>query len=168
MYNAVQQNAESCPVDLRFIKKPLSRVGEVAASVRADVITYLTRIYESVAETLPDLRDSAFDDIDPSTIPSISREPVDVYCIELKRQVDACAVETGLKASKPRKKRKGVEINLDRTQGENAKEPKFLPPGFMKEYWVQYKEFSDLTTPASFPTFWRDAWLSLIFVLLTG
>lgn len=160
LYNAVENGAESAPLDMRFIAKPLSRVGAVTDSVRADVVSYLSRIYESVAETLPDLRDSAFDDIDPESIPSIKPGPVDVYSIELKRQSEQNSVASGLKASKPRKKRKAVEINLERTQGETAKELKYLPPGFMKEYWVQYRELSDLQTPASFPTFWRDTWPS--------
>ena len=160
LYNAVENGAESAPVDMRFITKPLSRVGAVADSVRADVVSYLYQIYESVAETLPDMRDSAFDDIDPASIPSIKPGPVDVYSIELKRQSEQNSIASGLKASKPRKKRKAVELNLERTQGETAKEVKFLPPGFMKEYWVQYCEVSDLQTPASFPTFWRDTWPS--------
>lgn len=103
LYSAVENGAESAPVDLRFITKPESRTGAVADSVRSDVVSYLTHIYESVAETLPDLRDTAFDDIDPTSIPSIKLGPVDVYSIELKRQCEQNSVACGLKASKPRK-----------------------------------------------------------------
>ena len=49
LHNAVQNGANSAPVDLRFIKKPMSLVGVSASSVRADVVSYLTRVYESIA-----------------------------------------------------------------------------------------------------------------------
>ncbi|CAK9086345.1 FO synthase subunit 1 [Durusdinium trenchii] len=122
MYNAAENGKESAPVDLRFIKKPMSLVGVSAASARADVISYLTNVYESIAESLPDVRDTLYDGVDPEEIPVFgSSQPVDVYSIELKRQADASAG----KISKPRKKKKSVEMNMERTHGEAAKEVKW-------------------------------------------
>ena len=149
LYNAVENGNDSAPVDLRFIKKPMSLVGVSASSVRADVISYLTRVYESIAESIPDIRDSAFDDLAPAR--GGSAETLDVYAIELKRQAE----ENVNMVAKPRKRRKSVELNMERTHGETAKETKYLPPGFMKEYYVQYVSVSTLPQPASFPTFWR-------------
>ena len=155
LYAAVQNGDDGPPVDLRFIAKPLSRVGADSNSVRSDVVSYLNMVYESVAETIPDVRDSAFDAIDGSDLPSLDSKPLDVYSIELKRQVDEANKPL---CSKPRKKRKAVEMNPERAHGDSAPEVKYLAPGFMKEYWVQYKAASALEQPASFPTFWREAW----------
>eukprot|EP00435_Cladocopium_sp_Y103_P071533 s659_g37.t1 len=118
-------------------------------SLRADVVSYLTRVYESIAESIPDIRDSAFDDLAPAR--RGSAETLDVYAIELKRQAE----ENTNMVAKPRKRRKSVELNMERTHGETAKEIKYLPPGFLKEYYVQYVSVSTLPQPASFPTFWR-------------
>ena len=56
---AAREGNVAPPVDLRYLKKPTSRIG-VSSQVRPDVISYLESIYESVAETLPDFRDEAF------------------------------------------------------------------------------------------------------------
>ena len=143
------------PADLRYIKSGRSNANPVQAEIRADVISFLNSIYESVAECLPDCRDTEFDDIDPASIPTSGH--LEPYCIELNKEASTkekdeyIAVTEKKKQAKqkPRKKRKGVALNLDRT-----KEEKWLPPGRMKEYYTQYCVVSPLSKPASFPCFW--------------
>lgn len=129
--------------------------------MRSDVVSYLKSIYESVAECLPDSRDNEFDNVDPLTIPSSGL--LDPYCVQLNLEADEEQKQRmykGLeqqmdKTQKPRKKKKGVEMNLDRTADETGNEVKWLPPGKMKEYYTQYTVISGLSKPASFPCFWK-------------
>lgn len=166
-------------VDLRYIKKPMSLVGISQDTVRSDIVSFLSSLYDSVAETLPDVRDTAFDGIEAADIPSIGH--MDSCCIELNRQsaenfeeADENHISTRRRSllfphakgkAKPRKKRKALELNMDRTHGPGAKDIKFLPPGFMKEYYQQYRMVSSLEKPASFPSFWRAPWLELCEIL---
>lgn len=153
-------------MDLRYIKKGRATQNPQQNAVRSDVASFLQSIYESVAECLPDCRDNEFDNIDPDSVPEVGS--MDPYCVQLNLEIEKQDAEQqpkvyrGLtqqleKVKKPRKKRKGVELNMDRTTGATAQEVKYLPPGKMKEYYTQYKVTSLLPTPASFPTFWRAA-----------
>ena len=159
LHNAVLNDMQQPPVDLRFISRPAANADSSKDAVRSDVMSYLASLYDSVAETLPDVRDSAFDDIRPDDIPSSGL--VDNYCLELNRQIDeseAGAVPTEKKPQqeKPRKMRKSVKLNMDRgTGGKLALPEKWLPPGCMKEYYMQYVLQSPLQRPAVFSTFWR-------------
>lgn len=121
-----------------------------------------------MAETLPDVRDSTFEDVKPEDIPPSGL--VDPYALELNKQLqlDVTALETDPDTPQalplpreakgmPRKKRRSIAMNLDRSgSGEMAREEKFLPPGCMKEYYMQYRAISQLEKPASFATFWRE------------
>lgn len=181
LHSAVLNGKDGPDVDLRYIKKPMSLVGLSQDSVRSDIVSFLSSVYESVAETLPDVRDTAFDGIEAAHIPSIGH--MDSYCIELNRQsaenfeeADENHISSRRRfifpqakgKAKPRKKRKALELNMDRTHGPGAKEVKFLPPGFMKEYYQQYRMVSSLEKPASFPSFWRAPWLELCQILKLG
>lgn len=152
------------PVDLRYVKKGRATQNPRQVAVRSDVASFLQSIYESVAECLPDCRDNEFDDVDPDSIPEVGS--MDPYCVQLnletEKQDKQHKVYRGLKkqlekVKKPRKNKKGVELNMDRTTGATAQEVKWLPPGKMKEYYTQYRVTSLLPTPASFPCFWRAA-----------
>jgi len=168
LYNAAANGQEAAPLDLRYLQRPLSQAGSEQSQCRTDVFSFLSGIYESVAETLPDVRDSTFEDVKPEDIPPSGL--VDPYALELNKQLqlDVTALETDPDTpqalplpreakSMPRKKRRSIAMNLDRSgSGEMAREEKFLPPGCMKEYYMQYRAISQLEKPASFATFWRE------------
>ena len=151
-------------MDLRYIKKGRTSQNPRHIAARSDVVSFLQSIYESVAECLPDCRDNEFDDIDPDSIPESGH--MDPYCVRLNLEAEKQEAQQDQKVylkkqlekvKKPRKKKRGLELNMDRTSGATAQEVKWLPPGKMKEYYTQYKVSSRLPSPASFPTFWRAA-----------
>ena len=152
-------------MDLRFLKRPKTGHDAQKAAVRSDVISFLSNLYESLAETLPDCKDETFDDILPE---NVAREKLtDAYSIELNRQADASdksvTVPFSIKEPKKRKRRsvlRGVKLNMDRVGGDapGQKEVRWLPPGSMKDTWEQYRMMSSLPKPASFPCFWRVSW----------
>lgn len=150
------------PADVRYIRADRSNQNAAQVAVRADVVSFLNSVYESVAECLPDCRDTEFDGIDPDSIPTCGLEP---YCIKLNEEAqnkakEYIAVTEKTKQQKPRKKRKGVTLNLGRT-----KEEKWLPPGRMKEYYTQYTVVSSLSKPASFPCFWTVPGLEFLVLI---
>lgn len=108
-----------------------------------------------------DKEDSTFDDIRPDDIPSSGL--VDAYSLELNRQAEESTAEgvfshgmAPAKKAKPRRKRRGVHLTMDRKEGGILhREERWLPPGCMKEYFMQYQLASVLEKPAGFSTFWR-------------
>ena len=44
------------PADLRYLSKPMAKTPSTSTS---SVVSFLSSLYESVAETLPDIRDTA-------------------------------------------------------------------------------------------------------------
>lgn len=156
--SAILNKMDQPPVDMRYISKPCSSEGPKDAT-RSDVISFLASLYESVAETLPDVRDSAFDDIRPDDIPCSGL--IDNYSLELNRQMSetesgSIPTEKKPQQEKPRKMKKSVKLNMDRgTDGKLAMPEKWLPPGCMKEHYMQYVLQSPLEKPAVFSTFWR-------------
>jgi len=126
LFDAAQKGAHAPPVDLRFISKPYARCNRLESeSVRADCISYLNTLYQSVAEVIPDWKDDAFDDIDPASLPSSGAQAeLDGYEIELKKcQEEQQEEKNNLAermASKPAKTKKvrtvrrGVKMNPDR------------------------------------------------------
>lgn len=134
------------------MSKPSSDdLGGKNKTCRADVISFLTTIYESVAEVMPDSRDTAFDDVD---------KLADSYSIQLNLEASAAiseeTVETPAGSKMPRKKKRQVVINPNRPEREVRK----LPPGYMKEYYEQYRLVTSSDECASFPSFWRVTCLS--------
>lgn len=150
-------------MDLRFLKRPKTGHDPEKAATRSDVISFLTGLYESLAETLPDCPDETFDDVLPE---NASREKLtDAYSIELNKQVveESVSVPFSIKEPKKRKRRsvlRGVKLNMDRVGGDGPgqKEIRWLPCGHMKDTWEQYRMMSNLPKPASFPCFWRVSW----------
>ena len=136
------------PVDLRYLQKP--RSSDKGHEVRADVIDFLSNLYTSTAETLPDVKD------DPLTseeelkvqLPNAGESEGDPYAEKMAEVVAAA------KTVNKRKKKKGIEVNPLRANMEQ----KWLPPGSMRDHWEQYQLLSHLGKPASFPTFWRVPW----------
>ena len=134
--------------------------------VTSDVIEFLQKIYCSVAETLPDVRDDTLSD-DESSLPKIDvrvqqpdSEPYADFSLALRADIRCPpSAKQSKPKTRPRKMRKSIPIRPGRGSAEN--EERFLPPGTMKEYHTQYVRQSGLAKPASFPCFWRVPWLSL-------
>ena len=125
------------PADLRYLTRPKSRVaGEDGA---AKVVSFLQSIYDSVAETLPDVKDDGvetyFEGCDPNAVDDYSTVAVP---------------ESTLK--KARKYKSGLKLHQERRPCNSQLEVRFLPPGSMKEY---YEQFMTVDDKVSFSLFWR-------------
>ena len=125
LWSAAERDDASPPVDLRFIKRPFDGSDTRSAQTRADIMSYLGSLYESLAETLPDSKDETFDDVDAQ---QMTREALtDSYAILLNQSMqqdgDAPAVPDPVPQVKPPKGRKvrtvskGVKLNIDRLLG---------------------------------------------------
>lgn len=110
------------------------------------ILSFLEKVYSSVAESLPDVRDATFELPDSETPNS---DEVDPYS-----KVFDLAMQPDEKISKTKKHKRGVEVCPFKTVAAGC-EIRWLPPGTMKEYWVQYKQSAGSDRVASFPTFWR-------------
>ncbi|CAK9111173.1 FO synthase subunit 1, partial [Durusdinium trenchii] len=130
---AVQEGATAPPADLRFLKRPKEKVsGDMPTG---KVTSYLETLYQSVAETLPDVKD---DGVECTFYEDASGDPVDNYVV---------AMDTTAKRGK-RKTQKGLEIHSERAELET----RFLPPGCMKDYFEQF--LASEAVNISFTTFW--------------
>lgn len=108
----------------------------------SSVLSFLESIYNSMAETLPDVRDTLQD-----VFPDCSDSDPYLAAMDFDGPVE--------KPPKGKKMRRGVQVAPGRTVQEGC-ELRFLPPGTMKEFWVQYCQGCPTTArKASFPTFWR-------------
>ena len=122
----------------------------------AGIFSFLEQIYASVAETLPDVRDNTYEnEVDPYALEvETVVEQKDVGESDSQRKMRLASPKTKVK-----KFRRGVAVDPSRTVQAGC-EVRWLPPGNMKDYWTQYKQqVGDKSTGASFPTFWRVAWL---------
>lgn len=153
MRTAAESGSLTPPLDLRFFRKGVEQLDR--APSKSAVISFLQGIYDSVAETLPDARD----DVDPCigttiTLPEMEDQYAKFGQISEKLDAQKKALETqpGLK---PRKRKKSVCLDVDRTD----REERFLPPGHMVDYFEQFK----LACPeekVSFSCFWRTWYAS--------
>ena len=129
------------PVDLRYLRKGFSKQRTSSASVAS----FLEGIYQSVAETLPEL---AQQDVE-STLAETAEED---------RVLSGSAFQARLdNASSPRLKKGWGHKRAMKIQRKDLP-VRHLPPGTMKEYWEQYRSIHGPDS-SSFPTFWR-VWLS--------
>lgn len=136
------------PVDLRYLERPKAKCGDSELTeARGDVASFLETLYCSVAETLPDFKDEILTPVDAACTVSCSSDP---YAEEKEFQAEALL---GGKIRKPRKQKRQVQINLDRTSAQF--EERWLPPSTMKEYYDQYALQTNMRKPAAFVTFWR-------------
>eukprot|EP00438_Fugacium_kawagutii_P019790 Skav228872 [mRNA] locus=scaffold816:387783:402586:+ [translate_table: standard] len=137
IFLAANSNAPGPPADLRYVKK--SKLNNPRhAELHGDIVDFLHRIYTSIAETLPDVRDETLNDVEFDEKGNILELSTDPY-LEAAKTPNL----------KPRKKHRSITVR------DTDLEVRYLPPGNMKEYWMQYQSQSSLTTPASFPAFWR-------------
>eukprot|EP00435_Cladocopium_sp_Y103_P074474 s436_g49.t1 len=118
-------------MDLRFVHKPGSVVqGESAA---AKVASFLNSLYESAAETLPDIKD------DEGVVMRAHQHEAN--------PCDAYAQSVGKPSSGKSRKRK-----LDESVA--SKEVRFLPPGCMRDHYEAMAAV-DSSERVSFKTFWK-------------
>lgn len=141
------------PADARFLKKGLpSAQSRASDSSRARVISFLRSIYESVAETLPDVRDDTCEDFDCQNMVVELPELRDPYseALEVKPMAKSSKMAG---RSKVRKKKRSVTMNPERA----SEEIRYLPPGNLKDFWGQMvaSEAESGQSPVAFSTFWR-------------
>ena len=131
---AVDNGQASPPIDARYLERPLERLD--VESSRAQVVTFLEGLYNSVAETLPDVKD------DPEEITfegHAGNDPPDSYVEALNKEdlVTVTAPRGGKK--RIRTKIKSVKITEGRHPQQSGLEIRFLPPGHIKDYWEQLR-----------------------------
>ena len=142
IWTAVQSNAPGPPMDARFMLKPKSRVSGDGAT--ASIVSYLQSLYDSVAETLPDIRD------DPGVETSLDTgalKDVDSYSAELTENKGAVV------KMKTRKRKMSLKLHPERHPDVSGAEVRYLPPGVMRDYWETMQ--SSGHGNASFKTFWE-------------
>ena len=117
------------PVDLRYLQKGVPKRGSSGADeTRGRVVTFLRGIYESVAETLPDVRDEGFDDVDAATdkvlqLPQADLDPYAQAIADPQIRLRLKPKSKGVRAQ-----RLGLQVNVHR-HPENGYEKRWLPPG---------------------------------------
>ena len=144
-------------MDLRYLNRP--GVEAEVATCRSDILSFLSEIYNSIAETLPDFRDDTFD---VETSLEIVKPDVDTADPYSEATAAATPSPVGNKCKKKNTKR-SVQVNPDRVAEPGGPcEQRYLPPGQMKDYWEMYKKRQCVSSrkPASFPTFWKDPCLN--------
>jgi hypothetical protein len=148
------------PVDLRYLQKGVPKRGSDGADeTRGRVVTFLRGIYESVAETLPDVRDEGFDDVDAATdkvlqLPQADLDPYAQAIADPQIRLRLKPKSKGVRAQ-----RLGLQVNVHR-HPENGYEKRWLPPGHIREYYEQFlatEAGSDggQTKSVAFSSFWR-------------
>lgn len=136
---------------MRYIRLTLNK--EPAAT--SECISFLEGIYQSIAETLPEIRDCS---ISTSLVDSTALlETEDSYRkgVTLKeKNVTQVINKKFVKRKGPRKFKSGMQVNRDRSE---TREIRYLPPGRMKDYYeMMLSQYSSETAaPASFATFYR-------------
>ena len=155
--SAARKGKYAPPADLRFLKKPF--VGNTAekTAVRSEILSFLQGLYESVAETLPDIRDDTEpDDASVQVFLHAESAEQDEYASALNGAQPNHELESQVKPlskqSKPRKKKKSVVIQR------SHQEIRYLPPGTLKEYWHQLNMMREPPLKKiAFSYFWRAA-----------
>ncbi|CAK9099273.1 FO synthase subunit 1 [Durusdinium trenchii] len=120
---------------MRYLRKGLPKV--VPSEGRAKIVSFLESVYNSIAETLPDVRDDWDGDV-AEGLPELA----DAYADAL------------MKRKKGKRARKNsLVINTQRFEG---RELRFLPPGCMRDYYEQMNAAGGSDCPpCGFVTFWR-------------
>lgn len=138
----------------------------------SSVVSYLTEIYQSIAETLPDFRDDTWD-VQTSLELGDGLDKDDYADLMLEQRGDepgpggkdsaagSSQKKCKGKGSKTRKMKRSVMVNLDRkAESGGLYEDRWLPPGQIKDHWELYKKRQRGFQCASFTTFWRVTWIS--------
>ena len=140
---------------MRYLAKAYSQV--VPDGPRAAITEYLSQIYDSVAETLPDVRENGFQ---TTLVENMPPELQDTYAEALN---SATALEptgygkvTRKRGRKAKRKLLTVAVNQDRLPENGGPEVRWLPPGGMKDYFDQFR-VNKPESGGSFVLFWRVA-----------
>ena len=134
------------PADLRFLARSKSQITGDSAS--AKVTSYLQTIYDSVAETLPDVRDDL--GVETKLDENWNRDGMDQSYATLK----LAAVSSLPVKKRARRYKQGLKLHAERQPDISGLEVRYLPPGNMSEYWEQFCN-SEGAVIVSFPVFWR-------------
>ena len=159
MKSAVLEGLDVPPGDLRYLTRPQS---ESDSAVRASVASFLSEIYHSVAETLPDFRDDTYDE--SIELEVAAEEDADPYAELLEKPEILLKQKKKETKQKPRKNKGSVKLNQGRAiqidgTDEQGRDARWLPPGQLKDYCEQYRQrYRESTFKcASFTLFWRVA-----------
>lgn len=151
LMKAVKDGDVVAPADMRYLKG-IPKTGRGDNDSRSQIVSFLSGIYESVAETLPDVRDDTFDpdDVAEAVVSVEVPELMDPYVKAMESQPKS--------EKKPRKRKFSVTLNTSRKELFAGQE-RWLPPGHIRDYYEQFKAGmgDDQKVPA-FSTFWR-VWL---------
>ncbi|CAE7708093.1 cofG [Symbiodinium sp. CCMP2592] len=142
---AAKEGKHAPPADLRFLCRPFREKDD--RGVRSEIVSFLESMYQSVAETLPDVRDDPMEECDDQVkvMVSANNETEDNYAAALN-DVKPFKART----TKPRKFKNSIQIVRAET------DIRYLPPGNMKDYWLQLNASrADTAKPISFAQFWR-------------
>eukprot|EP00438_Fugacium_kawagutii_P006468 Skav206265 [mRNA] locus=scaffold265:244596:255091:- [translate_table: standard] len=130
---AVAEGSHAAPVDKRYLRRG-KFITDKNGELLSGVLSFLEKVYSSVAESLPDVRDATFE------LPDGER-PDDSDDVDPYSKVFDLAIQPDEKISKAKKHKRGVEVCPFKTTAAGC-EIRWLPPGTIKEYWVQYKQMA--------------------------
>lgn len=157
---AVEEGNSSPPVDLRYLRRPLARLD--AESCRARITSFLEEIYQSVAENLPDVKDSTADDVE-LTLHTADGIEEDQYTVALSEDaLVSVPAPPGSGKKRIRTSIKSVKISDDRHPSKPMLEIRWLPPGRIIDYWNQLRA-AHPSEKVAFSYFWKvpclDSWV---------
>lgn len=120
----------------------------------ARVVSYLQSLYESIAETLPDIRD---DGVTAELVQHASSQ-ADGYAEKLTAEgvsIEPIHLATTESVRKrPRKRKFNLDVHQERHPEVAKFEVRWLPPSTMKEHWETMQSL-DGREKVSFSCFWR-------------
>ncbi|CAE7518779.1 cofG [Symbiodinium necroappetens] len=119
-------------------------------NVRGEILSYLQSVYDSTAETLPDVKDGTCEpdeDASVELLKDVATCDQDDYAVSLAKLQQVSAFKDSKKKTNQRKR----SVTILRKDGE----VRYLPPGSMKEYWEQLNCQRESQKPISFAFFWR-------------
>ena len=143
------------PADLRYLQGLPKQGAKETDTSRARIVSFLRGVYESTAETLPDVRDDTYDADEAVSVGLVVPELQDPYAETLGAGPEP-VVQAG-KKKKVHSKKFSITLNPDRKAAFEGQE-RFLPPGSMKDYWEQFNDVHPRAhdeRPVSFTTFWK-------------
>ena len=133
---------------MRYLRKGLPKV--VPSEGRAKIVSFLESVYNSIAETLPDVRDDWDGDV-AEGLPELADAYADALMAHDSETVEGDKEQKRKKGKRARKN--SLVINTQRFEG---RELRFLPPGCMRDYYEQMNAAGGSDCPpCGFVTFWR-------------
>ena len=140
---------------MHYIERTLNKESTATSAC----VSFLEGIYQSTAETLPDIKDQS---IITSLVDSTELlETDDAYRASLTLKDGPPNITTKqvintkfVKKKGPRKYKSGLFVRRDRAEHQ---EIRYLPPGRMKDYYdMMLAGYPEGEKPASFATFYRE------------